>query len=209
MYKDTAKVRTMKKRVAALLNGFVGALTLRWGMYALAVMLSFFTPKVHLALATMQDVLRKNEVLYKGVEFMLNTLLGIPGVIVMILILLGTLLWFTAIEKIVGFVENERKNVKAPKIEKPRTKEKYFIRLIKHVGGMCIEDCKDIGEKREIGILLDGRVVTYKLDAADMAKATLINDDKKEEKQITLESGEPKNLWNGKITLIYCPVYVE
>lgn len=209
MYKDTAKVRTMKKRVAALLNGFVGALTLRWGMYALAVMLSFFTPKVHLALATMQDVLRKNEVLYKGVEFMLNTLLGIPGVIVMILILLGTLLWFTAIEKIVGFVENERKNVKAPKIEKPRTKEKYFIRLIKHVGGMCIEDCKDIGEKREIGILLDGRVVTYKLDTADMAKATLINDDKKEEKQITLESGEPKNLWNGKITLIYCPVYVE
>lgn len=199
----------MKKRVAALLNGFVGALTLRWGMYALAVVLSFFTPKVHSVLATMQDVLRKNKVLYKGVEFMLNTLLGVPGVIVIVLILLGTLLWFTSIEKIVIFLENRRKNVKAPKKEKLRTKEKYFIRLIKHDGGMCIEDCKDIGEKREIGILLDGRVVTYKLDTADMAKATLINDDKKEEKQIILESGEPKKLWNGKITLIYCPVYVE
>lgn len=199
----------MKKRVAALLNGFVGVLTLRWGMYALAVVLSFFTPKVHLALATMQDVLRKNEILYKGVEFMLNTLLGIPGVIVIVLILLGTLLWFTSIEKIVISLENGRKNAKAPKKEKLRTEEKYFIRLIKHGGGMCIEDCKDIGEKREIGILLDGRVVTYKLNTADMAKVTLINDDKKEEKQITLESGEPKNLWNGKITLIYCPVYVE
>lgn len=199
----------MKKKVAALLNGFVGALTLRWGMYALAVALSFFTPKVHSALAAIQGALRKNEVLYKGVDFMLNTLLGIPGVIVMILILLGTLLWFTSIEKLVILWENERKNVKAPKSVKPCAKEKYFIRLIKHVGGMCIEECKDIGEKREIGNLLDGRIVTYKFDTADMAKATLIIDDKKEEKQITLESGEPKNLWNGKITLIYCPIYVE
>lgn len=199
----------MKKKVAALLNGFVGALTLRWGMYALAVVLSFFTPKVHSTLVAIQDALCKNEVLYKGVEFMLNTLLGVPGVVVIVLILFGLLLWSSKIRKLAVCWGNASKNRRAPKKEKTRTKEKYFIRLIKCVSGMGTEECIDIGEYREIKILIDGFVVIYKLDMVDMTKVTLISNDRNAETPITLESGEPRYLWNGKITLIYCPVYVE
>lgn len=202
----------MKKRVAALLNGFVGALTLRWGMYALMVVLSFFTPKVHSALVTIQDVLRKNEILYKGVEFMLNTLLGFPGVIVVILILLGTLLYFTIIGKLkiasmkISITVKKMWKVNKKKHEPQVSKEKYFIREIDCVGEKFTENCINIGEDKSITIRID-RCVQYGLDTANMAKITLVSDDKKEE--ITLESGEPKKICNGKVTLIYCPICVE
>lgn len=202
----------MKKKVAALLNGFVGALTLRWGMYALAVALSFFTPKVHSALAAIQDVLRQNEILYKGVEFMLNTLLGFPGIIVVVLILLGTLLWFTIIGKLkialmkISITVKKMWKVHKKKHEPQVLKERYFIREIDCVGEKITENCINIGEDKSITIRVN-RCVQYGLDTVNMAKVTLVSDDKKEE--ITLESGEPKKFCNGKVTLIYCPICVE
>lgn len=202
----------MKKKVAALLNGFVGALTLRWGMYALAVVLSFFTPKVHSTLVAIQDALCKNEVLYKGVEFMLNTLFGIPGVIVMVLILLGTLLCFVIIGKLkIASMEFSLTVKKMWKVNKKKhepqvSKERYFIREIDCVGGKFTENCINIGEDKSITIRIDG-CIQYGLDTANMEKVTLVSDDKKQE--IILESGKPKKFCDEKVTLIYCPICVE
>ena len=199
----------MKKSMTTFLNVFIGILTLRWSVYAVLVGISFFTPTIYYGLVKIQSILQENKILYVGVNFMLNSLFGLPGVVAVALVMVG-ILWLSKSKKIFSKMSNWTKNQKAPQKESLVQKEKYFIRVINCTNVIEPETIEDIGENKQLHISLENptRNYTYNRECS-MKEATLTSSDKNVESPVILKPGKPKELWNGKITLIYCPISVK
>lgn len=199
----------MKKSMTTFLNVFIGILTLRWSVYAVLVGISFFTPTIYYGLVKIQSILQENKILYVGVNFMLNSLFGLPGVVAVALVMVG-ILWLSKSKKIFSGLSNWTKNQKALQKESLVQKEKYFIRVINCTNVIEPETIEDIGDKQQLHISLENptRNYTYNRECS-MKGATLTSADKNAESPIILKPGKPKELWGGKVTLIYCPISVK